>query len=239
MAKFVTTTGISHHLEELIRDAKEKLYLISPFLKINERLKTRLHDKDLMKLDIRVIYGKNELKPDQIKWLQDRQSIRTSYCQNLHAKCYLNESTALITSMNLYEYSQVHNEEMGILVTLAEDPVLYSDVLEDARRLIRQSDEVRINVERVPKTDRKNNGSAKKSAAAKKTKARTKQEGHCIRCSTSVKADPSHPYCDKCYKSWRRYENPEYKEKVCHTCGEALATSMAKPQCYSCYRKSA
>ncbi len=38
--------------------------------------------------------------------------------QNLHAKCYLNEKAAIITSMNLYDFSQVNNNEMGVYTKL-------------------------------------------------------------------------------------------------------------------------
>ena len=31
-------------------------------------------------------------------------SIQTLFRRNLHAKCYLNEKEALLTSMNLYEF---------------------------------------------------------------------------------------------------------------------------------------
>src|SRR5688572_6280165 len=140
MARFLTTTGISHQLEELIKGAKEKLILISPFLKINERIRQLLEDKDRDKIDIRVVYGKNELQPEENNWLKAKASVRSSFCKNLHAKCFLNESLALITSMNLYEFSQVNNEEMGILVAKAEDASLYASVYEEAMRLIRISE---------------------------------------------------------------------------------------------------
>lgn len=34
---------------------------------------------------------------------------------NVHCKCYLNENYLLITSMNMYEYSEENNREMGVL----------------------------------------------------------------------------------------------------------------------------
>ena len=108
MVKFFDTTGISYHLEQMIKNATERLVLISPFLKINDRIKELLDDKDRMKIDIRVIYGKNELQPEENNWLKSKNSIRTSFCKNLHAKCYMNEKEALITSMNLYEFSQAN-----------------------------------------------------------------------------------------------------------------------------------
>jgi len=66
MAKFLDTTGISYHLEQIIKNANERLVIISPFLKINKRIKDLLEDKNRLKIDIRVIYGKNELQPDLV-----------------------------------------------------------------------------------------------------------------------------------------------------------------------------
>jgi hypothetical protein len=51
MPKFLTTSGITFHLEGLIKAAKEKLILISPFLKVNERLRQLLEDKDRDKIE--------------------------------------------------------------------------------------------------------------------------------------------------------------------------------------------
>ena len=121
MAKFLDTTGVSYHLQQLINNANEKLILISPYLKLNERLKQSLEDKDRMKIDVRLIYGKSELQPAENNWLKSLRSIRTSFLQNLHAKCYLSENEAIVTSMNLYDFSQVNNSEMGIYINKAED----------------------------------------------------------------------------------------------------------------------
>lgn len=35
MAKFLNTSAINYFLEELIKDAKDRLVLVSPFLKLN------------------------------------------------------------------------------------------------------------------------------------------------------------------------------------------------------------
>ena len=58
----------------------------------------------------------------------------------------------IITSLNLYEFSQVNNNEMGILIQRGEDAQLYKDAYEEAQRIIRISDEVRISLERVSST---------------------------------------------------------------------------------------
>lgn len=149
MAKFLNTSATNYFLEELIKDAKDRLILISPFLKLNDRMKELLADKNRLKIDVRIVYGKSELQPEEINWLKEQTYIRTSFCKNLHAKCYLNEELCIITSLNLYEFSQVNNNEMGVLLRRVDDGDLYKDAYEEAQRIIRISDEVRISLERV------------------------------------------------------------------------------------------
>jgi len=229
MAKFLETTGISHHLQQLIDQANETLVLISPYLKVNDRLRYSLEDRDRMKIDIRIVYGKSELQPEQINWLRGLKFVRTSFCENLHAKCYLNESQAIITSMNLYEYSQVNNEEMGIHVTKEDDPQLYDEIYQSARRLIRISDEVRLSVEKVkPQEDR--------PAEPQTSQPATNAGGYCLRCGTAISFNPQAPYCLEHYKSWRRYENRDYQEKHCHICGKEHTSSMNRPVCLDWYK---
>jgi phosphatidylserine/phosphatidylglycerophosphate/cardiolipin synthase-like enzyme len=149
MAKFLNTSATNYFLEELIKEAKDRLILISPYLKLNDRMKELLADKNRLKIDVRMVYGKSELQPTEISWLKELTYIRTSFCKNLHAKCYLNEELCIVTSLNLYEFSQVNNNEMGILIRRGEDTDLYRDAYEEAQRIIRISDEVRISMERV------------------------------------------------------------------------------------------
>lgn len=66
MAQFLSTTATSYHLEELIKTASDRLILISPFLKVNARIKELHEDKNRLKIDVRIVYGKNELQPAEI-----------------------------------------------------------------------------------------------------------------------------------------------------------------------------
>ncbi len=142
MAKFLNTSATNYFLEELIKNAKDRLILISPFLKLNDRMRELLADKNRLKIDMRIVYGKSELVPEEINWLKTQTYIRTRFCKNLHAKCYLNEELCIITSLNLYEFSQINNNEMGVLINRNEDVELYKDAYEEAQRIIRISEEV-------------------------------------------------------------------------------------------------
>lgn len=151
MSKFLNTSATTYYLEELIKNARERLYLISPYLKLNDRIKELLEDKDRMKIDVRIVYGKSELQPSEVNWLKDLNYVRISYCHNLHAKCYISETACIITSLNLYEFSQVNNNEMGIFISRDEDAEVYRDAYSEAQRIIRISDEVKISLDVVDK----------------------------------------------------------------------------------------
>jgi len=149
MAKFLDTTGVNFYLQNLIKDASVQLVLVSPYLQLNDRIRELLEDKDRMKIDVRIVYGKVALRPDEITWLRDLDLVRTSFCKNLHAKCYMSEHGCIVTSMNLYEFSQVNNNEMGIFFDATDDRQLYSDAKEEVQRIIRVSETVRMSAERV------------------------------------------------------------------------------------------
>lgn len=171
MAKFLNTSATNYFLEELIKGARDRVVLISPFLKLNDRIKELLADKNRLKIDVRIVYGKSELQPEEIAWLHTLTYVRTSFCKNLHAKCYLNESACIVTSLNLYEFSQINNNEMGVLFRREEDPDLYRDAYEEALRIIRISEEVRISMERINAASdvEKMPASAQEVPAAKKS----------------------------------------------------------------------
>jgi hypothetical protein len=156
MAKFLNTSAAHYYLEEIIRLAHDRLILLSPFLKLNDRVKELLEDKNQLKTDVRMVYGKNELQPEEMNWLRSLSFIRTSYCKNLHAKCYLNEELCIVTSLNLFDFSQVNNNEMGILISRGEDAELFQNAADEAQRIIRVSDEVRMSFEKVKRVNEDN-----------------------------------------------------------------------------------
>lgn len=149
MAKFLDTTGVDFYLQNLIKEASVQLVLVSPYLQLNDRIRELLEDKNRMKIDVRIVYGKVELRPDEITWLRGLDHVRTSFCKNLHAKCYMSENGCIVTSMNLYEFSQVNNNEMGIYVDATEDSSLYRDAKDEVQRILRVSEMVRMSAERI------------------------------------------------------------------------------------------
>lgn len=214
MARFLNTTGVSYRLEEIIKGAEERLVIISPFLRFNERIKALFEEKYRLKIDIRVVYGKSDLQPKETKWLESMDSIRTSYCKNLHAKCYLNENRALLTSMNLYEFSQVNNYEMGVLVIREEEPDLYEEILKESMRIVRAGEEIRVTVARVD-TDKEAERTLKRGTQPRKRSSRRRPDsGFCIRCQETLPADPSKAYCKRLLPGLEQVPEQRLRRKV-------------------------
>ena len=220
MAKFLNTTGVSYHLEELIKGTKDRLILISPYLQFTDRIKEHLNNLNIQKRDIRIVYRENKLQLEENNWLESQIGIRTSLCKNLHAKCYINENEAIITSMNLYEFSQQNNNEMGIYISKSQDTDLYNATLEEVTRLLTISQEIRVSVKTVtadtlPKTEKKIIVTTSTLA-----KSSNKQAGFCIRTGISIPFNVEKPMSYEAFKSWSKYSDPEYAEKFCHFSGE-------------------
>jgi hypothetical protein len=70
-----------------------------------------------------------------LDWMKEIQDLKVYEKSNLHAKCYLNEDRAIICSMNLYDYSQQNNIEMGILITKEQDKDAYNELIEEINNI--------------------------------------------------------------------------------------------------------
>ncbi|RYY50594.1 MAG: hypothetical protein EOO06_03300 [Chitinophagaceae bacterium] len=138
MPKYLRTSGISAAVEQLIRESKERLYIISPYLKLSDSMRELLNDKEREKAEVRMIFGKQELSPAEMSFLQSLKYVRLYFSKNLHAKCYLNEKSMVICSMNLYEFSQQNNREMGVLFEreLEADRQVYEDAWKDIESIL-------------------------------------------------------------------------------------------------------
>lgn len=123
MAQFLSEDALNAALIDLIREAQEMIVLISPYVKLHERIKTTLKAK-LKDTPIRVIvvFGKNtehlekSLSRADFDFFKEFPDVEIRYNARLHAKYYASEKAAILTSMNLYDFSQNHNIEVGVLL---------------------------------------------------------------------------------------------------------------------------
>jgi len=123
MAKFLKGNELNAELERVFEDAKSQIILVSPYIKLHDRYKSALLTKiDNPYIEIIILFGKNEddlsksMKQDDFDFFKQFPNIEIRYEKRLHAKYYANEIKAILTSMNLYSFSQNNNIEAGVLM---------------------------------------------------------------------------------------------------------------------------
>ena len=242
MVEFLETTLISAELRKLISKSKERIFLISPYLQISKNLRIMIQqvDQTVPTIVIKIVCRKDKISADDLSFLQTLKNANISALENLHAKCYLNEETAIITSMNLYQYSQENNWEMGLKIEKKDNLELYNEIFAYVQNILSAS-------EVITKIEMKKSDShiEEKPAPVTKKEIPNKQSsippkanvGYCIRCRNQMQLNPDKPLCSKCYPIWEKYSDITYPEKYCHVCGKESKQSVEKPVCYSCYKK--
>ncbi len=235
MAKFINTRKAVAAIEDLIKEAEDKLILISPYLKLSKDFKELLTYRNSKDKITTIIFGKQELNPNEMKFLEGLQFVILKYNQDLHAKCYMNDKQMIITSLNLYEFSMANNKEMGVLIDLSDenDKMLFEDAVKEIDYIDSTSERFKFNTATPQETKTEIRPKKKNSPVSK---LENNENGHCIRCSKSIKLNPLVPYCKDCYKIWNKYGDEEYLEEHCHICGTEKDTTMLKPTCYPCYK---
>lgn len=125
--KFITTTQIGSIIEDMFINAKEFIIIVSPYINMSLRIIEIIQEKKSKNIDIIIIYRDDFDESYLVNKLYKRK--------NLHAKCYITENAAIIGSMNLYKYSQLNNDEMGIYIEKNSFPNLYENILGEVKRL--------------------------------------------------------------------------------------------------------
>lgn len=133
-------------VESLIRNSKQRLLLISPYIDLDKRIKDALAEKKAShNFELRVMFGKNDgnylksIKKESLDFLMEFPNIEIRYDQRLHAKYYQNDFEYIMTSLNLYDYSLAKNIEVGIRGEYASKGILAKALIDTSDALITQA----------------------------------------------------------------------------------------------------
>jgi hypothetical protein len=120
--KFLFDNQLIAEVERLIKEAKRRLLLVSPFIDLDARIQDALSEKiGLHDFELKVLFGKNEdncfksIKKNSLEFLKRFPNVEIRYNERLHAKFYQNDYDYIMTSLNLYDYSLANNIEVGII----------------------------------------------------------------------------------------------------------------------------
>jgi hypothetical protein len=232
MAKFLDGSGVQSALIDIIKHSEKKLLIVSPYLKVSTQTKNYLTSIDKKKVPIIIIFRTDfRINNDDLSFFKELKYLKLYHCANLHSKCYLNEKEGLITSMNLHEHSQTHNWEMGIKFSRESDADIYREVISELKHMVSLA--IHFQTPTDTRIEEKNTRDIVILPHGEPGK-----EAYCIRCRESLgKFNVKKPFCDKCYSSWVRFRNENYKEKFCHLCGSSITNgqiSCGHPLCNNC-----
>lgn len=240
------TTETPSAIENLINQAKTHLYLVTPYFKPSERVgKAILTAKVVRKANVVMILRGGDDRAKQAANAKPfvEAGVVVAYLSRLHAKLYVNEEEAILTSMNLYEESATNSYEVGVRYPKATSLEAFQAIVGQIQELAHRADEetqlaqasraATAPASRTPATLRA------PAPAPKARLARAAPAGHCIRCDVAVPLDVERPFCATCFATWSRFANVDYEEGTCHACGKDAKVTAGKPLCKSCWRASA
>lgn len=261
MAKFLKGNELNAELEKIFENAETQIFLISPYIKLHDRysatLLTKLNNPEL---EITILFGKNEadisksMNQNDFDFFKQFPNIEILYEKRLHAKYYANERKALLTSMNLYGFSQNNNIEVGILMDRSKGDHdidekswnYFTKVLEQSEQLYWKrpifekkgffsatkyikSEVVVDNLSNFFNDKQYTKVQNKKKEYVQKTK--TQDIGYCIRTGVEIPFNVKKPMIYEAFKMWNKYKDADYPEKYCHFSGDVSKgkTSVNKP----------
>ena len=115
MPLFLNTKKLNYWLPKLISKAEKELVIIVPYIQTSERIFEALKIANSNQVEIILIYRENKLPIKEKEKLLSLNNINLLHHPNIHCKCYYNGEILILSSMNLYDYSEKNNREMGIL----------------------------------------------------------------------------------------------------------------------------
>ena len=138
MAKFLNTQGISEWIPKIIDATDRELVIITPYMQLSDKIYECLFNANARGVETTLVYRENKLNEKERQKLMALDNLNLMHHYNLHAKCFYNEHYLLIGSMNLYEYSEKNNREMGVLFRgsanndmRGDDPEVFEDALKE------------------------------------------------------------------------------------------------------------
>ncbi len=225
ITKFLRTHELSTAVIDLVEEAKAYCILVTPYLKIWPQFERVLHNASKRGVHLTFIIRQDPKNQEHLALLNKQWGFEVYEIKDHHIKLYLNEKNCWLSSMNLYDASQVRNLEIATSVDTAKakKEIIDNYLLADA------------SVKHHPgKFDQQRKETLIQVDAAK---LRLAKMGHCVDCNTKINGDfRRNPYrvrCKPCYHA--NFNEDEYQPiKFCHWCGAAHDALDDKPMHAAC-----
>jgi hypothetical protein len=215
--------------------AEKTLIFVTPYIELWVHLKDEVRDAMARKVDILFLIREDHAnhKQEELEWLIANK-VKVYLIPNLHAKIYLNEKSILVSSMNMHRTSIIDSKDFAISIRNEVNGKKFRDYVNKLMTkgtIIRTSSPTKDHTSRVA-------GIPGRSKSARLTVSAYQQHGYCIRSAHNISYDVDKPLCSDCYRQWNKYQDADYAEQYCHSCGNEADTTFNRPLCKSCWKKS-
>ena len=132
MIQILSTNNLSTTIRRIIKRARERIVLISPFLDEKSDIFEYLYELKQKSYSVPIfiitrtpsqVYYNKESHKKAIAKFSEIDNCYVHYCLGLHTKCYFNEEEMIITSLNLLSSSEEHNFELDFKYKIKESTV--------------------------------------------------------------------------------------------------------------------
>ena len=264
MAEFFTGDLLNHEILQIIkRPRATEIVLASPYIKFHQRIIDELIErKSDPNTCLIVLIGKSggdykkSIPKSDLEFLMNYPNVQIRHEERLHAKFYGNDFDYVVSSMNLYDFSQNTNIEFGIKIEdigSILDNKFEKETFKFIQSVIERSELIYENVPVYEKKrfglsstcigfenlhnsiDRKKRGlvpeEEKSNSKSFTDTDRIDNIGYCIRTGEEIKFDMKMPMTKESFRVWSIFKDDSFPEKYCHCTGEEKVgeTSLARP----------
>ncbi len=221
MPEFLTTSGISFYVEKIIREAKDELNLLMPYLQLDRPFYEALKVSSENCNSLVIVYASEDLYPEEKNMLAEFNNLEIYNSVNLNARCCCNEENVMITSMDIFRSGDSESIEMGILINKTDDTDLYKKTYNQIKAIVNSSDNMNLHKRPVDEIDRPS------------VKIKRAYHGFCINCAMPISYNLNKTYCSNCASE----SNKSSKEgEYCHMCGMKFHVNADSPLCDNCVK---
>jgi len=227
VAEFLTSNGISYYLEKIIREAREELYILFPYLQMSRELFELLKETSDRGVPVIIVYANEDLHLDEKLKLGGLGSLEIYQSENLNAKCCCSEKSVILTSMDIHQFTAFETLEMGVAFTRSGDNDIYKKTYGEIKSVITSSKNMNLHKRPVEEL-------IQPSVKVKKI-----YHGFCIICAMPVSYNIEKPFCRNCASKHGVNGEASDKAGFCHRCGTPFKVGINKPLCETCVNENA
>ena len=118
--KIINPNEIGSKISTLISESQENFIVVSPYLDLSKWRKILINLENAIKRGVKIKFYFREIKDKDFNVLNNL-GIELIKIEGLHTKLYFNESEVIVSSMNLYEFSDLYSIDIAMYFNEPEE----------------------------------------------------------------------------------------------------------------------